>query len=156
MVFMKSHRFLPDNPAFDYEEFPFFWLARVHSMYTLELEKVLKRLGTDMPTRRVLLMLRLRGTATMSQLAEHTIIKLSTLTRIIQRMRDAELVSTRANAEDARITDVSLTTKGEALLDQIQSATQKVYVKGYRDLTATQLARFNETLKVMYRNFTEH
>ncbi|MFT3760192.1 MarR family winged helix-turn-helix transcriptional regulator [Thauera sp.] len=152
---MKSHRFLPDNPAFDYEEFPFFWLARVHSMYMLEQEKVLKKLGTDVPTRRVLLMLHLRGTATMSQLSEHTIIKLSTLTRIIQRMRDAELVSTCANAEDARITDVSMTAKGVALLDQIQEATQKVYVKGYRDLTEAQLAQLNETLKVIFRNFAE-
>ena len=110
----KTSRFLPEHEDFSYEEFPFYWLARVHAIYSQEMEKVLKKLGTDIPTRRVLLMLRLHGTVSVSELATHAIIKLSTLTRIVQRMREEGLVETRTNADDARITDVLVTPKGHA------------------------------------------
>ena len=156
MVANTKSRFLPDDGVLDYEEFPFYWLTRVSSVYTLELERVLKGLGTDVPTRRVLLMLRLHGSATMSQLSANTIIKLSTVTRIVQRMREAGLVETRSNIDDARITDVSMTAKGEALVHEIQNATQKTYVKAYRNLTEAQLTQLNETLKVIFKNFTDN
>ena len=156
MVANMRSRFLPDNGVLDYEQFPFYWLTRVSSVYTLELEHVLKKLGTDVPTRRVLLMLRLHGSVNMSQLSAHTIIKLSTVTRIVQRMREAGLVETRSNADDARITDVSMTAKGEALVDEIQNATQKTYIKAYQDLSEAQLVQLNETLMVIFRNFTDN
>jgi DNA-binding MarR family transcriptional regulator len=151
----KTSRFLPEHEDFSYEEFPFYWLARVHAIYSLEMEKVLKKLGTDIPTRRVLLMLRLHGTVSVSELATHAIIKLSTLTRIVQRMRDEGLVETRTNADDARITDVLVTPKGEELTDRIQDATKKIYVKGYTNLTDTQLAKLTQTLQVMFHNFSD-
>ncbi|MBN8442363.1 MAG: winged helix-turn-helix transcriptional regulator [Thauera sp.] len=151
----KTNRFLPDSEAFRYEDFPFYWLARVHGIYALEMERVLKKLGTDIPTRRVLMMLRLHGTVSVSELSTHAIIKLSTLTRIIQRMRDEGLVETRTNAEDARITDVIMTPKGEELGDRIQQATKKIFVKGYQGLTEAQLIKFTETLQVIFHNFAD-
>ena len=151
----KRSRLLPDNAEFRYEEFPFYWLARVHDIYRLEMEKVLKKLGTDIPTRRVLLMLQLHGTVSVSELATHAIIKLSTLTRIVQRMREEGLVETRTNAEDARITDVSITPKGEELAARIQQATTKIFVRGYQGLTDAQLAKLTELLKVMFHNFAD-
>lgn len=150
-----NSRFLPDGGDFRYEEFPFYWLARVNGVYALEMERVLKKLGTDLPTRRVLMMLRLHGTASVSELSSHAIIKLSTLTRIIQRMRDEGLVDTRTNEEDARITDVSITPKGEELADRIQQATRKVFVKGYQGLTEAQLVKLTQMLQVMFHNFAD-
>ncbi|KAI5913702.1 MarR family winged helix-turn-helix transcriptional regulator [Thauera sp. 2A1] len=155
MTTRKTNRFLPDSESFRYEDFPFYWLARVHATYALEMERVLKKLGTDIPTRRVLMMLRLHGTVSVSELSTHSVIKLSTLTRIIQRMREEALVETRTNDEDARITDVSITPKGEELADRIQQATRKVFAKGYQGLTEAQLAKFTETLQVIFKNFTD-
>jgi len=151
----KNSRFLPDAEAFRYEEFPFYWLARVYAIYSRDMEKVLKKLGTDIPTRRVLLMLRMHGTVSVSELATHTIIKLSTLTRIIQRMREEGLVETRTNDEDARITNVQVTPKGEALSVRIQEATKKIFLKGYEGLSEAQLEKFTQTLQVIFRNFSE-
>lgn len=53
-------------------------------------------------------------------------------------MREEGLVETRTNADDARITDVLVTPKGEELTDRIQQATKKIYVKGYTNLTDAQ------------------
>jgi DNA-binding MarR family transcriptional regulator len=151
----KRSRFLPDDVEFRYEEFPFYWLARVYGIYQLEMEKVLKKLGTDVPARRVLTMLQMHGTVSVSELATHALIKLSTLTRIVQRMREEGLVETRTNAEDARITDVSIAPKGEDLAARIHQATTKIFVKGYQGLTDAQLAKLTELLKVMFHNFAE-
>ena len=67
------------------------------------MERVLKKFGTDMPTRRVLLMLRLRGGERLGPVAAHHHQDVTTLTRIVQRMRDEGLVETH-NHEDARVT----------------------------------------------------
>lgn len=150
-----TSRFLPSSKKFRYEEFPFYWLARTHAIYEQEVERVLKKLGTDIPTRRVLMMLRLHGTVSVSELATHGIIKLSTVTRIVQRMRDEGLVETRTNQLDARITDVVMTSKGNDLMDRIQEATNKIYVKGYQGLSDAQLEKLMQTLKVMFHNFDD-
>ena len=70
-------------------------------------------------------------------------------------MREEGLVETRTNADDARITDVLVTPKGEALTDRIPEATKKIYVKGYTNLTDTQLAKLTQTLQVMFHNFSD-
>lgn len=140
---------------FRFEEFPFYWLAHAHAIYVVEMEKVLKKLGTDMPTRRVLLMLRLRGTASISDLSKHTIIKMSTLTRIVQRMRDEGLVETKTNPEDARVTDVLITPKGEELAARIEQATKKVFVRGYEGMSATEMKALMQSLQKIFRNFAE-
>jgi len=152
----KNSRFLPDSEEFNYEEFPFYWLARVHAIYMLEMEKVLKRLGTDVPTRRVLLTLKLHGTASVSELATHAVNKMSTITRIVQRMRDEGLVETSTNPDDARITDVSMTRKGEELAALIEQVTQKIVIKGYQGLSGAQLENFMKTLQVIFHNFSDN
>lgn len=151
----KNTRFLDETKEFGFEKFPFYWLAHAHAIYVLEMEKVLKKLGTDMPTRRVLLMLQLYGTASISDLSRHAIIKMSTLTRIVQRMRDEGLVETRTNPEDARITDVVMTAKGEELVGRIQQATEKIIVKGYQNLTDAQLQTLMRTLQTIFHNFAD-
>lgn len=138
-----------------YEQSPFYWLAHAHAMYTLEMEKVLKKLGTDMPTRRVLLMLELHGTVSVSELSSRAIIKMSTVTRIVQRMREDGLVETRANTGDARVTDVSMTAKGADLAERIRVATEKVYAQGYKMLSEAQLGALTETLKVIFHNYAD-
>lgn len=141
---------------FSQEEFPFYWLAHAHAIYVVEMERVLKKLGTDMPTRRVLLMLRLRGTASVSDLSRHTIIKMSTLTRIVQRMRDEGLVETRTNHEDARVTDVLITARGEELAARIEQATQKVFARGYEGMSAAERKSLMQSLQKIFHNFADN
>lgn len=152
----KKSRFLPESEDFRYEEFPFYWLARTCDLYESEVEKVLKKLGTDLPSRRVLMMLQLHGTVSVSELATHGILKLSTATRIVQRMREEGLVETQTNEEDARITNVLMTDKGKELLARIQAATQKIYVRSYQNLGDAQLERLTQTLKVIFHNLADH
>ena len=151
----KMSRFLPGSEEFSYSDFPFYWLARVHLIYSQKMERILKRLGTDIPARRVLLMLKLHGTLSVSDLSTHAIIKLPTMTRIVHRMRADGLLETRTNALDARITDVSITPAGDALVERIQQATGKLFQVAYQGLTETQIKKLNATLEVMFNNFSD-
>ncbi|WP_322994426.1 MarR family winged helix-turn-helix transcriptional regulator [Castellaniella sp.] len=156
MAGIDPQHFIPEGKDFHYDEFPFYWLVRLHALYTLELERVLKRLKTGIPQRRVLIVLRQHGIVSVSTLAMHVVIKPSTLTRILQRMREAGLIEMRTNAEDARVTDVVITPDGEALAVQIEQATHRIFVRGYQGLTAEELEQLMETLKHMFANLSEH
>ncbi|MGE4452418.1 MarR family winged helix-turn-helix transcriptional regulator [Castellaniella sp.] len=149
-------RFIPEGEGFHYDEFPFYWLVRLHALYTLELEKVLKRLNTGIPQRRVLIVLRQHGVVSVSTLAMHVVIKPSTLTRILQRMREAGLIEMRTNAEDARVTDVLITPEGVDLAARIEEATRRIFVRSYRDLDAVELERLMKVLRHMFVNLSEH
>ncbi|WP_374266292.1 MarR family winged helix-turn-helix transcriptional regulator [Zoogloea sp.] len=151
----KHSRFLPTSEDFRYEEFPFYWLARAHRIYNHQMEKILKKLGADVPTRRVLLLLQNHGTLSISEIATHSVIKLSTITRIVQRMREDELVQTSTNVEDARITDVAMTPRGEKLLADIQQATHKIFVRGYTGFTEAQLKRLSQDLERLFNNLAD-
>lgn len=156
MAGTEPQRFIPEGTDFHYDEFPFYWLVRLHALYTQELERVLKRLNTDIPQRRVLLILRRHGIVSVSTVAAHVFIKPSTLTRILQRMREEGLVEMRTNAEDGRVIDVLITAEGEALAARIEEATRRIFVRGYQGLSADELERFMETLRHMAANLSEH
>jgi DNA-binding MarR family transcriptional regulator len=53
------------------------------------------------------------GTASVSEIAEHSIVKLSTMTKIIQRMEAEGFVSSAPAEHDRRVTMVTITAKGE-------------------------------------------
>ncbi len=156
MAGTEPQRFIPEGTDFHYDEFPFYWLVRLHALYTQEMERVLKRLNTDIPQRRVLLILRRHGIVSGATVAAHVFIKPSTLTRILQRMREEGLVEMRTNAEDGRVIDVLITAEGEALAARIEEATRRIFVRGYQGLSADELERLMETLRHMAANLSEH
>lgn len=148
-------RFQPGSEDFSYEDFPFYWIAQVHLTYTQKLERILKRLGTDIPARRVLIMLHRHGTLSISELAAHVITKPSTMVRIVYRMRDEGVIRTATNAEDARVTDVTITPEGEVLLEKIHQMSARIFQNIYQGLTETEIEQLNSTLAVISSNLAD-
>ena len=85
----------PASPDFIKEEFPFYGLARVYGVYTMEMERALKPVGLDIPTWRTLFILNEHGSSSMSEISLHAIAKLSTVTKIVYRMKSEGLVEDR-------------------------------------------------------------
>ena len=102
-----------DDYEFDYAKWPFYWLARADRTYLTLIEKALARVGLDVPSWRVLMILHGQKTASVSEISEHAIVKLSTMTKIIQRMQADGLVSSAPSEEDRRVTIVTITEEGE-------------------------------------------
>ncbi|WP_042698168.1 MarR family winged helix-turn-helix transcriptional regulator [Azospirillum sp. B506] len=151
----KLRRYIPSDPEFQVEEFPFYWLARVQGIYTQRMETALKRIGTDIPTWRVLFILKTHGTSSISEISTHAIAKLSTMTRIVYRMKAEGLVDTGTNAEDGRVTVVTMTPAGHALVERIQDATGRLFARSFEGLSESQIAKLNATLQQLYDNLAE-
>ena len=146
---------LPGSTGYSHSDFPFYWLAQAHLTYTQALEPIVKRLGASIAARRVLLMLHQYGTLSISDLATHAVTKTPTMVRIVYRMRSEGWIHTETNAEDARFTDVSITRRGEQLLQRINQESEPLFRKAYRGLSESQLALLNTALARLHANLSE-
>ena len=123
---------------FDFEDWPFYWLAKADRAYLAVLEVILSQLGLDIPRWRVLMVLHSRTTASVSELAEHSIVKLSTMTKIIQRMRVDGLVDTASSRKDGRVTEVTITKKGERAGKTAWTEANIIMQSAFSDFTDTE------------------
>lgn len=155
VISKKMRRYIPSSEEFCYEEFPFYWLARVQGIYIQQMEKALKKIGTDIPTWRVLFILKEQGKCSVSEISIHAITKLSTVTRIVYRMKAEGLIETNTHAEDGRVTEVSVTEKGQNLLVQAQKCTEKIFARSFDNISEGQLLKLNQTLEQIFKNLTE-
>lgn len=155
VVTKRLRRYIPSEDEFSYLDFPFYWLARVQGIYQQQMEKALKKVGTDIPTWRVLFILKVHGKSSLSEISTHAIIKLPTLTRIMTRMKAENLVETSTHAEDGRVTEVELTPEGLDLVHRIQEATARLFARSYADLSDAQITRLNATLSQIFDNLAE-
>jgi DNA-binding MarR family transcriptional regulator len=142
----------PVDPDFKIASSPFYWLARVDGRYTLAMDAVLKRIGMDVPRWRVLMLLTEHSPASVSELSEHAIIRLSTMTKIILRMKTEEYVDTRPSAADGRVTEVLLMPKGQQAVKHVRTQAGRIFQQAFRDLSASQLAGLNDVLRKVFHN----
>lgn len=156
-MFIKKQlrRYIPSSDDFDYSEFPFYWLAQVQGVYQSHLEKALEKVGADIPAWRILLFLKVHGSTSISDISTHAIIKVSTMTRIVQRMKADGWVETNVHAADGRVKEVVITPAGRDKLIQIEQTTEKLFARSFKDLTQPQISRLNKTLRQLYQNIAE-
>ena len=134
----------PGAPGFQVERYPFYLLNRTVSRYNTLIDAALKGIGLDIPYWRVLMILGEASPRGVGQIAEAAVINLSTMTRIIQRMEAAGLVSGRPSADDARVTEVGLTAEGERKAEAARAITAPFYadvIKGFSARDFDQLTR---------------
>lgn len=117
----------PGSTAFQLDQYPFYLLNRAVSRYNVVIETRLRAIDLDIPNWRVLMVLGERAPRSIGQIAEACVINLSTMMRIIGRMRLAGLVTSNASPTDARVTEVFLTTLGTSKLDEARAKTAPIY-----------------------------
>ena len=127
----EPRRFDPASPEFRLDASPFYWLTRVSGRYLLAMERSLKAIGMDVPRWRVLMILSEQEPAAVGLLAESSVVKLATMTRIVQRMEKAGLVTTGPRATDARVRDVSMTEQGRTALQQVRAEGSQVFGRAF-------------------------
>ena len=103
----------PANDAFLLEYSPFFRLTQAESLYQKRMAENLKAVGMDIPRWRILMILHEKSPSTISEIADRALMKLSTMTRVAQRLEKDSLVKLAPNKRDARSTDVHITDGGE-------------------------------------------
>ena len=96
---------------------------------------------------RILFILKENGESSISEISIHAIAKLSTITKIVYRMKADGLVDTRASETDGRVTQVSMTELGRKTVEKIQGATSHIFNESFEGLTEAQLNKLNATLR---------
>lgn len=134
------------EPPFHRAEWPFYWIARVTGRYFQTMETALQPIGIDVPSYRVLMTLYEDQHVGVSAIADACVIKLSTATRIVQRMTAEGLVVTRSSLNDRRVTEVSLTPKGEVLRHQVKAIAESVLAQAFEGVDELERQRLNHLL----------
>lgn len=151
----RLSRYNPASEHFKKEEFPFYWLTRVNGRYGMAMEKALKKIDLDVPRYRILFTLLDNGESSISEISEHAIAKLSTITKIVYRMKADGLVDTRASETDGRVTQVSMTELGRKTVEKIQVSTSHIFNQSFEGLSEAQLNKLNATLEKIFNNLPE-
>ncbi|EZQ10925.1 MULTISPECIES: MarR family winged helix-turn-helix transcriptional regulator [unclassified Acinetobacter] len=148
----KYAKFLPSSENFELENFPFYWITQVHSQYVLNVDHVLKKYGVDNSRRRLLVALSTKPDASVSELSDMIVSKMSTTTKIVYRLKDEGMVDTYSCENDARITRVVLTPKGLEMTKKINDLMSVVLEQTFEGLTPLQIEKLMESLKHIFKN----
>ena len=142
----------PGSDAFRVDAYPFYLLNRAVGRYNVVIEAELRRIGIDIPTWRVLMILGECSPLPIGHVARSAVINLSTMMRIVERMTNAGLVATNPSAGDGRVTEVALTDDGRAKLVAARAATAPVYRKIIRGISARDFSKLLDLLNQLHEN----
>lgn len=146
------HQANPTDPAFSPETSPFFHLSRLVGLYHLRMDAHLKPIGMDVPRWRVINILYEHKCAPISTIADLAVIRVSTMTKLIYRMESEDLVTTAVSQKDGRVTEVRLTGKGEAALEQVRAKAGLIFERAFRDVEDADLLSFMNLTRKIYDN----
>ena len=142
----------PESQDFQINDWPFFGVVQLTGRYHLKLDSVLKPIGMDVARWRTLMIVSSRSTATVTEIADIAVTKMSTTAKIIQRMTAQGLVETKQSPEDARATIVSITTSGRAVLKQIRAKVARLSDQAFRDVSKRELESLNSVVRKISSN----
>jgi MarR family transcriptional regulator, organic hydroperoxide resistance regulator len=109
----------PAHPEFRLGVSPFYLMAHADFDYHEDMSTVLEKHGVNRSMYRIMTVLREHESANIGFLAERSLTKRNTASRIIERMVAKELVKAFPNPDDSRITEVTLTQRGKDLLNSL-------------------------------------
>ncbi len=145
----------PSAADFSLEDYPFYLMTRCMAGYYAMLEKALKAAGVDQPRWRVLMILGAQNPSTMSELAERSVIKASTMTRLIQRMQRQGLVRSAKHPGDNRVSKVYLTALGKQRLKMVREIGGQIFQRTFGTVEDARLRDFVTILKRVIGNLQE-
>lgn len=142
----------PARQDFEIQRWPFYHLARLNSLYSQRMDAALKPLGVDVPRWRVLALLDRNGPSTITQLSREAVSRISTMTKIIQRMTAENTVIVRPSPDDARSTEVVISPEGARILDTVKEKVGRIGRAAFDGTTLEQIEHFNQICQKLYAN----
>jgi len=128
-------------------------LMQAGSLYTKELNK---KYNVSAPQLNCLLALYEKGPLPPSQIARNIMVKSSTVTGVIDRLEQKNLVKRLRNSPDRRVITIELTDEGKRLAQNSPPPIQQTIVDGLTKLSQKQNEQIIHDLKLLTRMLDEH
>ena len=126
----------PGKEGYNLLQSPFYLIAHADFQYHAEMESLLARHGTSTSIYRVLTVLRLNDTMSITDLARHALIKRNTVSRLVERMKTQEFVNVSSDPQDNRVTLVQLSDHGRALLGRLTPLIGRLIARAFDGIEA--------------------
>lgn len=108
--------------------------------------------GTTLQAWRVLAALRDRDDQRVSELAEHTSIEISTLSRVLDGLQKQGLIARRRAPDDGRVVTLHVTAAGRRLTERILPIAERYERIAIAGLSAAETATLKRLLRQLYTN----
>jgi MarR family transcriptional regulator, organic hydroperoxide resistance regulator len=142
----------PAFPDFKIADWPFYLMTRTAGRYALDMEHALRRIDLDLASWRGLMLVHETNPSSVSEIADRAVMRLSTMTRVVQRLETRGLVTLARRESDARVTEVCITNAGERAVSQIRKVASRIYHLAFGDFEATEVATLNALLRRVFDN----
>ena len=145
----------PTHPDFDFRKYPFYWIALIDNIYAQRMEKTLKPLGLTIIGWRVGMLLRHHNSLSVSEISKHSAVKLSTVTKTVYSMQEKGLLKVQQSKQDARVTEVSITANGLALLEKVLLETADIFDRALNGIGEQEILQINALLERLFNNLSD-
>ncbi|MCS4299138.1 MULTISPECIES: MarR family winged helix-turn-helix transcriptional regulator [Acinetobacter] len=151
----KYSKFFSSTSDFNLINSPYYWITQTHNQYVKNVDNALKIYGLDNSRRQILLALKSKNKASISDLSKIITCKISTTTKIVHRLRDEGYIGTYSCTLDARFTRVILTYKGERAIQSINEISNAVLAESFNGLPPLQVEKLLNTLQHIFKNLSD-
>lgn len=152
---VNHHSEHDESYRFHREDYPFHWVVTVNARYNQMMEVELKKIDLDVSRFRILSLSRDFGVASITKISEYAIIKMPTVVKIVSRLKEEGLLATNPSEKDKRVTLISLTDEGIAVVDNAMIRVQQVFEKAFEGISTRQMERMNLILAMILENMND-
>jgi DNA-binding MarR family transcriptional regulator len=145
----------PEFPDFQLADSPLYLIVRTAGRYAQELENALDASGMDLLSWRALMIVNEVSPSSVSEIAERSVTRLSTMTRVVQRLEKKSLVKLSRRRSDARVTEVHLTPLGKRCVERERRTAGEIYRRAMRDFSAADVAVLNGFTRRIFANLAD-
>lgn len=142
----------PTSSAFRLRNSPFYLLAHADFRYHEDMEIVMAKRGLNRTAYRIMTVLRETTASSISDLSRIALTKRTTVSRVVDRMEKAGLVTTNSLPEDNRVTMVKSTEKGTRTLADLTPIVKRQVERALKDIPAKDIDHLVATLKIIGAN----
>ena len=144
----------PQCAGFRLVDSPLYLIVRTAGRYAQELENALHASGMDLLSWRALMIVDEASPSSVSEIAERSVTRLSTMTRVVQRLETRRLVRLAKRRSDQRVTEVHLTPRGKRCVENERATAGAIYRRATRDLTPADITMLKRLTRRLFANLS--
>jgi MarR family transcriptional regulator, organic hydroperoxide resistance regulator len=144
----------PESPGFQLADSPLYLMVRAVGRYAQQMENALNVSGMDLLSWRALMIVDETSPSSVSEIAERSVTRLSTMTRVVQRMEKKNLIKLAKRRSDARVTEVHLTPLGKRCVERERATAGEIYRRAVCDFSAADIGAVNNLMRRIFANLS--